>query len=90
VARGALRRGLAAFHAAHPGVEVTLVEDTSDALLAGDPRVLMDLARAGLDVAIVPASAAEGLHVLEIRPRLRSRLELVWRVRRTREALADR
>jgi DNA-binding transcriptional LysR family regulator len=69
---------------------------------AGDPRVLMDLARRGLGVAIVPASAPEGLHVLEIRPRLRSRLELVWRggaemspaarelVRRTREALADR
>jgi DNA-binding transcriptional LysR family regulator len=62
----------------------------------------MDLARRGLGVAIVPASAPEGLHVLESRPGLRSRLELFWRggaemspaarevVRRTREALADR
>jgi DNA-binding transcriptional LysR family regulator len=49
------------------------------ALEAGDPRVLMDLARRGLGVAIVPASAPEGLHALEIRPRLRSRLELAWR-----------
>ena len=164
---GRLAEALAAFHAEHPGVEVTLVEDTSDALIdgvragrldlavaglagaapagvetatiadehlvaavhaghrlarrrtvtlralgdealialprgtggrtalergfaaigltprvaleAGDPRVLMDLARRGLGVAIVPASAPEGLHPLEIRPRLRSRLELVWR-----------
>jgi DNA-binding transcriptional LysR family regulator len=187
---GWLSDALAAFHAAHPGVEVTLAEDTSDALLAGvragaldlalagvagpapagletatvadeplvaavradhrlgtrrivalralrdeplialprgtggrtalergfatigleprvafeagDPRVLMDLARRGLGVAIVPASAPEDLHALEIRPRLRSRLELVWRggaemspaarelVRRAREALANR
>jgi DNA-binding transcriptional LysR family regulator len=187
---GRLAGALAAFHAEHPGVEITLVEDTSDALLdavragrldlalagvagpapaglesatvadehlvaavsaghrlgarrtvtlralhdealialprgtggrtalergfaavgltprvaleAGDPRVLMDLARRGLGVAIVPASAPEDLHVLEIRPRLRSRLELVWRgrgaaspaarelVRHTRAVLADR
>jgi DNA-binding transcriptional LysR family regulator len=46
---------------------------------AGDPRVLMDLARRGLGVAIVPASAPEGLHALSIVPQLRSRLELVWR-----------
>jgi DNA-binding transcriptional LysR family regulator len=46
---------------------------------AGDPRVLMDLARRGLGVAIVPASAPEGLHALAIRPRMRSRLDLVWR-----------
>jgi DNA-binding transcriptional LysR family regulator len=187
---GWLAEALAAFHAAHPGVEITLVEDTSDALLegvrtgaldlalagvagpvptgletatvtdehlvaavcadhrlgvrrtitlralhdeplialprgtggrtalergfaaiglaprvaleAGDPRVLMDLARRGLGVAILPASAPADLHVLEIRPRLRSRLELVWRggpglspaahelVRRARDGLADR
>jgi DNA-binding transcriptional LysR family regulator len=166
---GRLADALAAFHADHPGVEVTLVEDTSDALLdgvraggldlalagiagaaprglgtatiadealvaavapdhalatrrtitlrrladeplialprgtggrtalergfaaaglaprvaleAGDPRVLMDLARRGLGVAIVPASAPEDLHALRIRPRLRSRLDLVWRAR---------
>ena len=30
-------------------------------------------------MAIVPASAPEDLHALEIRPRLRSRLELAWR-----------
>jgi hypothetical protein len=30
-------------------------------------------------VAILSASAPEDLHVLAIRPRLRSRLELVWR-----------
>jgi DNA-binding transcriptional LysR family regulator len=164
---GRLADALAGFHADHPGVEVTLVEDTSDALLdavrtgaldvalagvagaaptgletatvtdehlvaavdaghrlagrrtvtlrrlrdeplialprgtggrtalergfaaagltprvaleAGDPRVLMDLARRGLGVAIVPASAPEGLNAIEIRPRLRSRLELAWR-----------
>jgi DNA-binding transcriptional LysR family regulator len=46
---------------------------------AGDPRVLMDLARRGLGVAILPASAPEDFHVLRIRPRMRSRLELVWR-----------
>jgi DNA-binding transcriptional LysR family regulator len=48
-------------------------------LEAGDPRVLMDLAGRGLGVAIVPASAPEQLHVLNIRPQMRSRLELVWR-----------
>lgn len=46
---------------------------------AGDPRVLMDLAQRGLGVAILPASAPEDLHVLQITPRMRSRLELVWR-----------
>jgi DNA-binding transcriptional LysR family regulator len=46
---------------------------------AGDPRVLMELARHGLGVAIVPASAPEDLHVLRIQPEMRSRLELVWR-----------
>jgi DNA-binding transcriptional LysR family regulator len=46
---------------------------------AGDPRVLMDLARRGLGVAILPASAPEGLHALAIHPPMRSRLELVWR-----------
>jgi DNA-binding transcriptional LysR family regulator len=67
---------------------------------AGDPRVIMDLARRGLGVAVVPASAPEGLHALRIAPGLRSRLELVWRahaahspaaralIARTREALA--
>jgi DNA-binding transcriptional LysR family regulator len=49
------------------------------ALEAGDPRVLMELARHGLGVAIVPASAPEDLHVLRIQPEMRSRLELVWR-----------
>jgi DNA-binding transcriptional LysR family regulator len=49
------------------------------ALEAGDPRVLMDLASRGLGVAILPASAPEDLHVLHIRPQMRSRLELVWR-----------
>jgi DNA-binding transcriptional LysR family regulator len=164
---GRLADALAAFHADHPGVDITLVEDTSEALLdgvrsgrfdvavaglaraapaglgtatvtdeelvaavgsghrlagrrtisvraladerlialprgtggrsaldagfkaaglsphvsleAGDPRVLMDLAGRGLGVAIVPASAPEQLHVLNIRPQMRSRLELVWR-----------
>jgi DNA-binding transcriptional LysR family regulator len=66
--RTALERGFAATGVA-PRV----------ALEAGDPRVLMDLARRGLGVAILPASAPEDLHVLAIRPRLRSRLELVWR-----------
>src|SRR3954468_1032203 len=186
---GRLAAVLAAFHADHPGVEVTLVEDTSDALLdgvragrldlalagiagpapagvdtatvtdehlvaavarrhrlagrrtvapralaaealialprgtggrtalergfaaaglaprvafeAGDPRVLMELARRGLGVAIVPARAPKDLHAIEIRPRLRSRFELVWRpgaqapaaqelVERLRAALVDR
>ena len=50
------------------------------ALEAGDPRLLMDLASRGLGVAILPASAPEDhLHVLRIRPQMRSRLELVWR-----------
>jgi DNA-binding transcriptional LysR family regulator len=46
---------------------------------AGDPRVLMELARHGLGVAVVPASAPDDLHVLRIQPEMRSRLELVWR-----------
>src|SRR4051812_17156694 len=72
------------------------------ALEAGDPLVLMELARRGLGVAIVPESAPEDLHVLALRPALRSRLELVWRageapspaarelLARTRAALAAR
>lgn len=68
---------------------------------AGDPRVLMDLAERGLGVAILPASAPEHLHVLQISPRMRSRLELVWRadaspspaagalIGRTRQSLVD-
>jgi DNA-binding transcriptional LysR family regulator len=72
------------------------------ALEAGDPRVLIDLARRGLGVAILPASAPDDLHAIAIRPRLRSRLELVWRggaetspaarelAVRTRRSLADR
>ena len=164
---GRLADALAAFHAAHPAVEITLAEDTSDGLLdgvragrldlalaglagaapaglghetvtderlvaavaprpparaaahdhrarpaceplialprgtggrtaleagfaaaglaprvafeAGDPLILMELARRGLGVAIVPESAPEDLHPLRIRPPVRSRLELVWR-----------
>jgi DNA-binding transcriptional LysR family regulator len=49
------------------------------ALEAGDPRALMELARRGLGVAILPASTPTDLHVLTLRPQLRSRLELVWR-----------
>jgi DNA-binding transcriptional LysR family regulator len=89
--RTALERGFAALGLA-PRV----------ALEAGDPRVLMDLARRGLGIAIVPESAPEGLHVIQLRPALRSRLELVWRsgdapspaarelLQRTRSALAGR
>jgi DNA-binding transcriptional LysR family regulator len=89
--RAALDRGFAALGLA-PRV----------ALEAGDPRVLMELARRGLGVAIVPESAPEDLHVLQLRPALRSRLELVWRagdapspaarelLERTRAALAGR
>jgi DNA-binding transcriptional LysR family regulator len=187
---GWLADALADFHGEHPGVEITLVEDTSDALLdgvrsgrldfalagraeaapagletatvtdeelvaavgpghrlagrrtisvralgderlialargtggrtaldegfaaaglaprvafeAGDPLVLMELAQRGLGVAILPASAPVDLHVLEISPRMRSRLELVWRanaaptpaatalIARTRQSLASR
>jgi DNA-binding transcriptional LysR family regulator len=72
------------------------------ALEAGDPLVLIELARRGLGVAIVPESAPEGLHVLALRPALRSRLDLVWRageppspaarelLARMRDALAPR
>ena len=49
------------------------------ALEAGDPLVLLELARRGLGVAIVPASAPEDLHVVRVVPELRSRLDLVWR-----------
>jgi DNA-binding transcriptional LysR family regulator len=49
------------------------------ALEAGDPVVLMELARRGLGVAVVPASAPEDLWVISIRPALRSRLDLLWR-----------
>ena len=89
--RTALERGFAAVGLA-PRV----------ALEAGDPRVLMDLARRGLGIAIVPESAPDDLHVIQLRPALRSRLELVWRagdepspaarelLQRTRSALAGR
>jgi DNA-binding transcriptional LysR family regulator len=51
---------------------------------AGDPRVLADLARRGLGIAILPASAvghdAGGLRGIAIeRPSLRGRIELAWR-----------
>lgn len=49
---------------------------------AGDPKILAELARRGLGVAILPASTAQSdsLHALQIvRPRLRGRIELVWR-----------
>src|SRR4051812_35595164 len=45
---GRLAAVLAAFHADHPGVEVTLVEDTSDALLDGVRAGRLDLALAGI------------------------------------------
>src|SRR4051794_29457957 len=45
---GRLADPLAAFHAEHPGVEVTLVEDTSDALLDGVRTGRLDLALAGV------------------------------------------
>jgi len=89
--RTALERGFAALGLA-PRV----------ALEAGDPLVLMELARRGLGVAIVPESAPEGLHVVRLRPALRSRLDLVWRagdapspaarelLARTRAAVASR
>jgi DNA-binding transcriptional LysR family regulator len=56
---------------------------------AGDPRVLMQLAAQGLGVAIVPASAPDELHVIRITPRMRSRLELVWRADATPSPAAD-
>jgi DNA-binding transcriptional LysR family regulator len=49
---------------------------------AGDPQILAELARRGLGVAILPASTAgsDSLHAAQItRPRLRGRIELVWR-----------
>jgi DNA-binding transcriptional LysR family regulator len=69
---------------------------------ASDPRVLMELADRGLGVAILPASAPQDLHVLSIKPPIRSRLELVWRadatpspaaralITRARDALGER
>src|SRR3954451_13496404 len=39
---------LAAFHAAHPGVEITLAEDTSDALIDGVRTGRLDFAVAGV------------------------------------------
>src|SRR3954468_14272288 len=39
---------LAAFHAAHPGVEITLAEDTSDALMDGVRTGRLDFALAGV------------------------------------------
>ena len=50
------------------------------AIEAGDPRVLADLALRGLGVAVLPGAHPEGLRSLEVTgPRMRSRLELVWR-----------
>jgi DNA-binding transcriptional LysR family regulator len=51
---------------------------------AGDPKILAELARRGLGVAILPEqsieTAAGSLHGIEIiRPKLRGRIELVWR-----------
>lgn len=48
---GQLADALADFHAEHPGVEITLVEDTSDALLDGVRSGRLDLALAGLAAA---------------------------------------
>ena len=56
---------------------------------AGDPRVLMQLAAQGLGVAIVPASAPQGLQAVRITPPMRSRLELVWRAGATPSPAAD-
>ncbi|QFY09461.1 LysR family transcriptional regulator [Nonomuraea phyllanthi] len=52
---------LAAFHGAHPGVEITLLEDTSDRLAEG-------VRTGGLDLALIGAagSAPEGLESLTI------------------------
>ena len=50
------------------------------AIEAGDPRVLADLARRGLGVAVLPGAHPEGLRSLEITaPRMRSSLVLAWR-----------
>ena len=50
------------------------------AIEAGDPRVLADLARRGLGVAVLPGAHPEGLRSLEVTaPRMRSSLVLVWR-----------
>src|SRR6185312_13900536 len=45
---GRLAGVLAAFHADHPGVDITLAEDTSDALLAAVLAGRLDLALAGI------------------------------------------
>ena len=45
---GRLADALAAFHADHPGVDITLVEDTSEALLDGVRSGRFDVAVAGL------------------------------------------
>src|SRR4051812_4223133 len=49
---------LAAFHAAHPGVEITLAEDTSDALMDGVRTGRLDFALAGVAGAAPPGRAA--------------------------------
>jgi DNA-binding transcriptional LysR family regulator len=50
------------------------------AIEAGDPRVLADLARRGLGVAVLPGAHPEGLLSVEVTaPRMRSSLVLVWR-----------
>jgi DNA-binding transcriptional LysR family regulator len=70
--RAALHEGCAAI-----GVEPVIVCEASD------PVVIAQLALRGLGVAILPDSARElepALHPLSIeRPRMRSRIELVWR-----------
>jgi DNA-binding transcriptional LysR family regulator len=71
--RAALEAGCAS-----AGVKPTI------AFEAGDPRVLAELARRGLGIAILPASAVEkdddGLRGIPIeRPVLRGRIELAWR-----------
>jgi DNA-binding transcriptional LysR family regulator len=72
--RGALDAG-----GVQAGVHVAVQFETTA------PLVSIDLARKGLGVAVVPESAAafahEGVHPLAISaPRMRSRLELAWRV----------
>ena len=51
---------LAAFHRAHPGVEIALLEDNSDRLVEGVRSGALDLALAGL------AAAPDGLETLTI------------------------
>jgi DNA-binding transcriptional LysR family regulator len=60
------------------------------AIEAGDPRVLADLARRGLGVAVLPGAHPEGLLSLEITaPRMRSSLVLVWRADGARDPAAE-